>query len=107
MPSKAYKLPASWLKEGCAVINVSTFKNVDEGEVMKVRGRSHARGWPSVRAKPRDSVYDSPPRGAFVKSYLGVVRRLSYLIGVHAQSFHYRCLFAVNMLAASATMCDT
>lgn len=37
VPSKAYKLPASWLKEGSAVINVSTFKNVDEGDVLKVR----------------------------------------------------------------------
>ena len=36
VPSKDYKLPASWLKEGGAVINVSTFKNVDEDEVMKV-----------------------------------------------------------------------
>lgn len=36
MPTKAYKLPASWLKEGAAVINVSTFKNVDEEEVLKV-----------------------------------------------------------------------
>ncbi|CAM9542170.1 unnamed protein product [Ascophyllum nodosum] len=38
VPSKDYKLPASWLKEGGAVINVSTFKNVDEDEVMKVPG---------------------------------------------------------------------
>lgn len=37
VPSKAYKLPASWLKEGSAVINVSTFKNVDEEDVLKVR----------------------------------------------------------------------
>lgn len=36
MPSKSYKLPASWLKEGSAVINVSTFKNVDEEDVLKV-----------------------------------------------------------------------
>lgn len=36
VPSKDYKLSASWLKEGCAVINVSTFKNVDEEEVLKV-----------------------------------------------------------------------
>lgn len=36
MPSKAYKLPASWLKEGSAIINVSTFKNVDEEDVLKV-----------------------------------------------------------------------
>lgn len=38
VPSKSYKLPASWLKEGCAVINVSTFKNVDEEDVLKVTG---------------------------------------------------------------------
>lgn len=38
VPSKDYKLSASWLKEGCAVINVSTFKNVDEEEVLKVPG---------------------------------------------------------------------
>lgn len=38
VPSKDYKLPASWLKEGVAVINVSTFKNVNEDDIMKVRG---------------------------------------------------------------------
>ncbi|CAN0244967.1 unnamed protein product [Scytosiphon promiscuus] len=38
VPSKAYKLPASWLKEGSAVINVSTFKNVDEEDVLKIPG---------------------------------------------------------------------
>ena len=36
VPSKSYKLPAAWLKEGSAVINVSTFKNVDEEDVLKV-----------------------------------------------------------------------
>ncbi|CAM9848186.1 unnamed protein product, partial [Discosporangium mesarthrocarpum] len=38
VPTKAYKLPAEWLMEGSAVINVSTFKNVDEEEVMKRPG---------------------------------------------------------------------
>lgn len=38
VPSKAYKLPASWLKEGSTVINVSTFKNVEEEEVLKIPG---------------------------------------------------------------------
>ncbi|CBJ32057.1 putative methylene tetrahydrofolate dehydrogenase [Ectocarpus siliculosus] len=38
VPSKAYKLSASWLKEGSAIINVSTFKNVDEEDVLKIPG---------------------------------------------------------------------
>lgn len=34
VPSKAYKLDASWVRDGSVVVNVASFKNVDEEELL-------------------------------------------------------------------------
>lgn len=38
VPTRDYRLPTEWVKEGAVVINVATFKNVEEEEIMKVKG---------------------------------------------------------------------
>lgn len=36
VPVASYKLSTSWIKPGAIVVNVSSFKNVDEEELLKV-----------------------------------------------------------------------
>lgn len=36
VPVKDYRLPTAWVKEGAIVVNVSSHKNVDEQEILKV-----------------------------------------------------------------------
>mmetsp|Transcript_16161 Transcript_16161/g.44774 ORF Transcript_16161/g.44774 Transcript_16161/m.44774 type:complete len:135 (-) Transcript_16161:270-674(-) len=38
VPTKAYRLPTEWIKQNATVINVSSFKNVDEESLLKVPG---------------------------------------------------------------------
>ena len=38
VPVKGYKVPPAWIKEGCVFVNVASFKNVDEDELLKVKG---------------------------------------------------------------------
>lgn len=38
VPSKDYKLPLEWISEGTVVINVASFKNVDEEGLLKIPG---------------------------------------------------------------------
>lgn len=39
VPSANYKLPSEWIKPGAIVVNVSSFKNVDEEALLKVRAQ--------------------------------------------------------------------
>eukprot|EP00617_Octactis_speculum_P025689 CAMPEP_0185770328 /NCGR_PEP_ID=MMETSP1174-20130828/58580_1 /TAXON_ID=35687 /ORGANISM="Dictyocha speculum, Strain CCMP1381" /LENGTH=379 /DNA_ID=CAMNT_0028455715 /DNA_START=26 /DNA_END=1165 /DNA_ORIENTATION=+ len=38
VPSKAYKIDPTWIRPGAMVINVASFKNVDEEELKKIGG---------------------------------------------------------------------
>jgi len=38
VPTKSYQLPTAWVRPGATVINVSTFKNVDEAALLEVPG---------------------------------------------------------------------
>lgn len=38
VPVKSYKLPTAWVKPGAIVVNVASYKNVDEEELLKVPG---------------------------------------------------------------------
>lgn len=38
VPVKNYKLPTEWVKPGAIVVNVASYKNVDEEALMKVPG---------------------------------------------------------------------
>lgn len=38
VPTKAYRLPTEWIKPNTTVVNVSSFKNVDEESLLKVPG---------------------------------------------------------------------
>lgn len=38
MPTKAYRLPTEWIQPNTTVINVASFKNVDEDELLKIPG---------------------------------------------------------------------
>jgi hypothetical protein len=38
VPVKSYKLPTEWVKPGAIVVNVASYKNVNEEELMKVPG---------------------------------------------------------------------
>ncbi|GMF53424.1 unnamed protein product [Phytophthora fragariaefolia] len=38
VPVKSYKLPLEWVSENTVVINVASFKNVDEAELLKIKG---------------------------------------------------------------------
>ncbi|KAI9907187.1 hypothetical protein PsorP6_002878 [Peronosclerospora sorghi] len=38
VPVKSYKLPLDWVSENTVVINVASFKNVDEAELFKIKG---------------------------------------------------------------------
>lgn len=38
VPAKNYKLPTDWIKPNTTVINVASFKNVNEDELLKIPG---------------------------------------------------------------------
>ena len=38
VPTKAYRLPAEWIQPHSTVVNVASFKNVDEAELLKIPG---------------------------------------------------------------------
>jgi hypothetical protein len=38
VPTKAYRLPTEWIQPHSTVVNVASFKNVDEEELLKIPG---------------------------------------------------------------------
>ena len=38
VPTKAYRLPSEWIQPNSAVVNVASFKNVDEESLLKIPG---------------------------------------------------------------------
>ncbi|EEY62566.1 methylenetetrahydrofolate dehydrogenase [NAD+], putative [Phytophthora infestans T30-4] len=38
VPVKSYKLPLEWVSENTVIINVASFKNVDDAELLKIKG---------------------------------------------------------------------
>lgn len=38
VPTKAYRLPSEWVQPNTTVVNVSSFKNVDEESLLKIPG---------------------------------------------------------------------
>ena len=38
VPTKAYRLPTEWIQPNTTVVNVSSFKNVDEESLLKIPG---------------------------------------------------------------------
>ena len=40
VPTKSYRLPSAWIKENTTVVNVASFKNVDEDEILQIPGVS-------------------------------------------------------------------
>lgn len=40
VPTKSYRLPSNWIKENTTVVNVASFKNVDEDEILQIPGVS-------------------------------------------------------------------
>mmetsp|Transcript_7501 Transcript_7501/g.9776 ORF Transcript_7501/g.9776 Transcript_7501/m.9776 type:complete len:370 (+) Transcript_7501:181-1290(+) len=38
VPAKAYRLPTEWIQPNTTVVNVASFKNVDEDELLKIPG---------------------------------------------------------------------
>ena len=38
VPTKAYRLPTEWIKPHSTIVNVSSFKNVDEESLLKIPG---------------------------------------------------------------------
>lgn len=38
VPTKAYRLPTEWIKPDSTVVNVASFKNVDEEALLKIPG---------------------------------------------------------------------
>lgn len=38
VPTKNYRLPTEWIQPGTTVVNVSSFKNVDEESLLKIPG---------------------------------------------------------------------
>ena len=38
VPTKAYRLPTEWIQQNATVVNVASFKNVDEEELLKIPG---------------------------------------------------------------------
>jgi methylenetetrahydrofolate dehydrogenase (NAD+) len=38
VPTKNYKLPIEWIQKNTTVVNVASFKNVDEDELLKIPG---------------------------------------------------------------------
>jgi methylenetetrahydrofolate dehydrogenase (NAD+) len=40
VPTKSYRLPSNWIKPFTTVVNVASFKNVDEDEILQIEGVS-------------------------------------------------------------------
>ena len=38
VPTKNYRLPSEWIQENTVVVNVSSFKNVNEDEILQIPG---------------------------------------------------------------------
>lgn len=38
VPTKSYRLPSAWIQENTTVVNVASFKNVDESEILQIPG---------------------------------------------------------------------
>ena len=38
VPVKSYRLPSAWIQKGSTVVNVASFKNVDEDEILQIEG---------------------------------------------------------------------
>ena len=38
VPTKDYRLPTDWIQENTTVLNVASFKNVDEEALLKIPG---------------------------------------------------------------------
>ena len=38
VPTKSYRLPTEWIQPNTTVVNVASFKNVDEAELLKIDG---------------------------------------------------------------------
>lgn len=38
VPTKAYRLPTEWIQPHATVVNVASYKNVDEDELLKIPG---------------------------------------------------------------------
>lgn len=38
VPTKAYRLPTEWIQPNSTVVNVASFKNVDEESLLKIPG---------------------------------------------------------------------
>lgn len=38
VPTKNYRLPTEWVQENTTVVNVASFKNVDEESLLKIKG---------------------------------------------------------------------
>jgi len=38
VPTKSYRLPSAWIQKGTTVVNVASFKNVDEDEILQIEG---------------------------------------------------------------------
>ncbi|KAL7489037.1 hypothetical protein ACHAW6_014617 [Cyclotella cf. meneghiniana] len=38
VPTKSYRLPSNWIKPNTTVVNVASFKNVDEDEILQIEG---------------------------------------------------------------------
>ena len=38
VPTKAYRLPTEWIQPNTTVVNVASFKNVDEEALLKIEG---------------------------------------------------------------------
>ena len=38
VPTKNYRLPSEWVQENTTVVNVSSFKNVDQESLLKIPG---------------------------------------------------------------------
>jgi methylenetetrahydrofolate dehydrogenase (NAD+) len=40
VPTKSYRLPSNWIQENTTVVNVASFKNVNEDEILQIPGVS-------------------------------------------------------------------
>jgi methylenetetrahydrofolate dehydrogenase (NAD+) len=38
VPTKNYRLPSEWIKPNTTVVNVASFKNVNEDEILQIEG---------------------------------------------------------------------
>ena len=38
MPTKNYRLPSEWIQPHTTLVNVASFKNVDEDEILQIEG---------------------------------------------------------------------